>query len=79
LLAVDPLEQTYKREIHVEKWEDGKLVAQEKRSLRGNMYFKNEVVTMLQLAGFKDIEVMGDYSDQPATADSVELIFIAHK
>jgi len=76
LLDIDPLEQTFLREIRIEKWQDGALVAQEERTLRGNMYFKNEVIYMLQAAGFEDIEISGDYTDQPATADNTELNFI---
>lgn len=79
LLEVNPFEQSYMREMRVEKWEAGKLAAQEKRTLRGNMYLKNEVLAMLQIAGFKEIQVTGDYGDEPATADSEELNFVARK
>jgi hypothetical protein len=34
---------------------------------------------MLEHAGFGDIELFGDFSDEPATADHEELIFIARK
>jgi SAM-dependent methyltransferase len=79
LLDVNPVEQSYTREMRVEKWQEGQLVAQEERTLRGNMYFKNEVVTMLHYAGFAEIEVGGDYSDEPATADCVELNLVAQR
>lgn len=79
LIDVNPLEQSYMREMRVEKWQKGQKVTQEERTLRGNMYFKNEVVTMLRSAGFAEIEVGGDYSDKPATADSVELNFVAQR
>lgn len=77
ILEVDPLEQSFTREIQVEKWQDGVMVAREDRTLRGNVYFKNEVVCMLRLAGFEKIEVTGDCGNLPATADSVELNFVA--
>jgi hypothetical protein len=32
---------------------------------------------MLQVAGFRQISLLGDYTDQPATADSEELVFRA--
>jgi hypothetical protein len=41
------------------------------------MYFKNEVLLMLKVAGFRDITVHGDYTDEPATADHEELVFTA--
>lgn len=77
LLEVDPLEQSYTRQVRLEKWSADELVASEEYTLRGNMYFKNEVLLMLRVAGFRDITLYGDYTDQPATADHEELVFIA--
>jgi hypothetical protein len=34
---------------------------------------------MMQLAGFRDITVYGDYSDLPATAEHSEINFVAIK
>lgn len=77
--GLNPLEQSYSRQVRMGKWQDGRLVAQEEFSLTGLMYFKNELLLMLQLAGFDDVAVYGDYSDQEATADNQELIFVARK
>jgi hypothetical protein len=33
----------------------------------------------LERAGFEDIQLFGDFSDEPATADHKDLIFIARK
>ena len=79
IVNVDPLEQTYTREVRLEKWSNGTLVAFEEYSLRGNMYFKNELLLMLHVAGFRDITVHGDYTDEPATADHEELVFTVIK
>lgn len=76
-VAVDPLEQTYTREVRLEKWESGSLVASEEYQLRGNMYLKSEVALMLRVAGFAAINVLGDYTEEPATADHDKLIFEA--
>jgi hypothetical protein len=57
----------------------GKLVASEEYSLRGTVYFKNEILLMLKSAGFREITVRGDYTDAPATADTKELVFTAVK
>lgn len=76
-LAVDPLEQTYTREVQLQKWRDGSLVEEQTMGLRGNMYLKSEVELMLQVAGFRSISVRGDYTDEPATADSEKLVFTA--
>jgi hypothetical protein len=42
-------------------------------------YSKNELVLMLELAGFDTVQISGDYDDEPATADSINLIFLATK
>jgi hypothetical protein len=42
-------------------------------------FSKNELVLMLERAGFSDIQVCGDYSLEPGTADSDPLIFLAAK
>ena len=76
---LDPLEQTFTRQVRLEKWVSGELVASEESTLRGSIYFKGELILMLQVAGFREITVRGDYTDQPATADSVELVFTAIK
>jgi SAM-dependent methyltransferase len=77
LVQVDPLEQSYTRQVRLEKWRSGELVASEEYTLRGNMYFKNELILMLQVAGFREITVRGDYTDEPATPDHEELVFTA--
>jgi hypothetical protein len=79
VVELDPLEQTYIREVRLEKWSHGELVASEEYRLRGNMYFKNEVLLMLKVAGFDDISVHGDFTDDHATADHEEIVFIAVK
>lgn len=76
-LDLDPLEQTYTREVRLEKWQAGELVASEQYTLRGNTYLKPEVELMLRTAGFGDITVRSGWTDEPATADSEDIVFIA--
>ena len=38
ILEVDSLEQSFKREVRLEKWFEGKLIKSEEYTLRGNMY-----------------------------------------
>lgn len=78
-LELDPLEQTYTRAVRLEKWLAGEKIASEEYTLRGNIYLKNEVVLMLKVAGFDQIAVTGEYSNQPATPESEELVFAAVK
>lgn len=77
LLHFDPLEQRITRQVHLEKWMNGKLVASEEYTLRGMIYFKNELLLMLSMAGFREIVVYGDYTDEPASADHANLVFTA--
>ena len=78
-VQVDPLEQSFTRQVRLEKWTAGQLVASEEYTLRGNMYLKPELLLMLKVAGFREVAVYGDYTAEPATADHEELIFIALK
>lgn len=66
VLEFDPLAQTTRREISAELWRDGHLLETESRSIRLNIYFRNELVSMLEQAGFVDIEVKGDFTDEVA-------------
>ncbi|HTP10062.1 MAG TPA: class I SAM-dependent methyltransferase [Anaerolineae bacterium] len=78
-VQVDPVEQSFTRQVRLEKWDAGKLVVSEEYTLRGNMYLKPELLLMLKVAGFREVAVYGDYTDAPATADSDELVFVALK
>jgi hypothetical protein len=72
-----PLEQCYTRQVRLEKWVSGDRVALEEYTLQGNVYFKNELVLMLEMAGFREIIVRGDYREEPADADHKEIVFTA--
>ena len=41
------------------------------------LYLPNEVLLMLQVAGFRQVTIRGDHTDTPATPDSRELVFTA--
>jgi SAM-dependent methyltransferase len=79
MTALDPLEQTYTRQARLEKWVSGELVASETHTLKGNIYFKNELSLMLKMAGFREITIVGDYKDPIATREHEELVFTAIK
>ena len=78
-LQIDALEQSYTRQVRLEKRVAGQLVAAEEYTLRGNMYLKPELLLMLKVAGFREVSVRGDYTNEPATARHEELIFTAIK
>jgi SAM-dependent methyltransferase len=79
MVDVDPLDQTFTREVRLEKGQPGEVAASEQYTLRENIYLKQEVVLMLRLAGFREVNVRGNWSDEPATADHEDLIFSARR
>jgi SAM-dependent methyltransferase len=79
LLDLDPLEQFATYEMRAGKWRNGELVEEEERSLRINFYFKNELLLMLERAGFTDIIVHGDHREEAPASDSDFVVFVARK
>ena len=79
LFDFDPLEQVVTYQMRVELERDGKQIAEEQYTLNDRLYFKNELLTMLESAGFSDIEVQGDYKEEEATAEHGVLVFLARK
>ena len=80
ILSFDPLDQALVREIRATHWKDGEIIAQEEYALRINIYFKSEVLLMLEHAGFRDVEVLGGLTDRPAVAyEDGQIVFVATK
>jgi hypothetical protein len=75
----DPLEQHIRYELRAGLWVDDELVRQEEHTLQMTLYFKNELLLLLERAGFRDIEVHGDYSQEPPTPVSEFVVFVARK
>jgi SAM-dependent methyltransferase len=79
VLDLEPLEQRVTLVMHAERWRDGELGAEEDRTLTINLYFRNELVLLLEQAGFADVRIEGDHNDLPATSDDEFLVFVARK
>jgi SAM-dependent methyltransferase len=79
IVEMDPLEQRVTLAMHAEQWRDGTLEAEEDHRLTIGLYFKNELLLMLERAGFADIVVEGDHNDEPATSEDDFIVFIARK
>lgn len=77
--SVDPLDQSVILEMHVEKRRDGALVAAEKHELRARGFLRDELVMMLERAGFADVEVSGDYTGDPPNPDHTFLVYAARR
>jgi SAM-dependent methyltransferase len=78
-LAVDPLDQSVALAIRVEKRRGDELVAEEERELTMRMYFRDELVLMLERAGFAGGEVEAGYTGRQPTGDDDFLVFIARR
>jgi SAM-dependent methyltransferase len=79
LLALDPLEQRWTGQIRASLSRAGQTVAEEEHTLRGILYFRNEILLMLAQAGYDDVTVRGGYTDAEATADDAMVVFVARK
>ena len=77
LLDVDPLSQSVRAEIEAQMWRDGELVAEERSPIDLMAYFKDELVMMIERAGFRGVEVRGGYEDDAPTPDHDFLVYIA--
>jgi hypothetical protein len=77
LLDLDPLHQQEAWEMHAWRWRDGELVEEELHRLTSNLYFRGEVVMMLERAGFAEVDVRGEYNDLAPTADDTFLVYVA--
>jgi SAM-dependent methyltransferase len=77
ILQLDPLEQCVTLEMHAELWRHGTLEAEEDHTLTMNLYFKNELLLMLEQAGFAEVVVQGDHNDVDAIRDDDFLVLVA--
>ena len=65
--------------MHAQQWRDGALHAEEDHLLHIGLYFKSELLLMLERAGFTTLTVQGDHNDGAATGDDDFIVFIAQK
>ena len=79
MVDLDPLDQRVTYEMRAGMWRDGELVRQEEHRLHLNFYFKNELLLLLERAGFKDTVVQGDHREEAPTKDSDFVVFVAKK
>ncbi len=78
IVELHPLAQRVTYEMHAEQWRDEVLEAEEDHVLNIGLYFKNELLLMLERAGF-GVVVEGDHNDAEATSDDDFIVFIAKK
>jgi SAM-dependent methyltransferase len=79
VLAFDPLAQQVTREVRAFMWRDGELVAEEQHLLTETLYFKGELVLMLERAGFVKVEVRGQHDDRPPAPEDDVLVYLGRR
>ena len=75
----DPLEQRVSLVMVARRWRDGTLEAEETHRLDIGLYFKNELLLMLERAGFENVLVHGDHVEADPTPDDEFVVFVARK
>jgi SAM-dependent methyltransferase len=78
-VAVYPLDQAITLEIRAEKWRNDVQLAEETYMLSMRSYFKDELLLLLERAGFADVDVRGGYGGEAPTADHDFLVYIARR
>lgn len=79
LVGLDPLEQRLTLEMRATLRRAGQVIAEEEHTLQSSLYFRNELVLLLEQAGFQDVAVRGGYTDAAPTPDDLSLVYIARK
>ena len=79
LADFDPLDQRLAYEMRARIWRDGAVVAEEAFRLVENIYFAQELLLMLEVAGFRDLDMVGAYGGAPASADDPVIVIIGRR
>jgi SAM-dependent methyltransferase len=77
--AWDPLLQRSIQEVRGRLLRDGEVLQQEEHEIALAAYFAQEIVTMLDVAGFVDVDIQGRYNGRPAASDDAQVVFIARR
>jgi len=79
LAGYDSAEQRLVREMRARLWRGETLVTEESYRLTENVYSADEIVSMLQDAGFTAVTIAVNYTDRPPGPDDRMLTFTAVK
>jgi len=79
MVELDPLAQRVTMGMRAELWRDGVLEQHEEQLLRMTLYFKDELVLLLERTGFAEVSVRGGYDGGEPTPDHEFLVFVARK
>ena len=79
IFSQDPLAQVSVHKFRLRLWRDGEIIQEEIHDMKTECYNKDELLLMLEVAGFEDVQIYGDYTTEFATMDSEDLVFVARK
>jgi SAM-dependent methyltransferase len=79
VVALDPLAQRVTMEMRGRRWRGEELIEEDVHTLHMSQYLTHELRMMLERAGFVDVELRAGYTDEPPTADTEFVVFIARK
>lgn len=77
LEALDPAAQRLTLGIQARHWHEDALLNLEEMRIDIALYFRAELVEALEQAGFRDVEVQGWYTGQPAEPDDARVVVVA--
>jgi hypothetical protein len=76
---LNPLLERTTLQMRARLWHGGQVVMEEAHDLYENLYFAQEILLMLDNAGFRDVVIEGGYTGQPATPDDGMVVFVARR
>ncbi|HXC79688.1 MAG TPA: class I SAM-dependent methyltransferase [Candidatus Acidoferrum sp.] len=76
---LNPLLQRTMLQMRARLWHDGQIVKEEAHDLHENIYFAQEILLMLDDAGFRDVTIEGGYTGLSATPDDGMVVFVARR
>jgi SAM-dependent methyltransferase len=79
ILALDPLDQSAQLLMRARKRVGGEIAGEEDHRLSLHYYFRDELLLMLERAGFSSIRIEAGYTGGEPTADDDFLVFIARR
>ncbi|HEY0739242.1 MAG TPA: methyltransferase domain-containing protein [Herpetosiphonaceae bacterium] len=78
--GIDPVEQIWMEQRRYQLYDGDQLLKEEIHDGQGRWYFRNELLLMLQRAGFSQVAVKGDYTDEEFSAQHTRtMVFLATK
>jgi SAM-dependent methyltransferase len=76
---VNPLAQRVTAQMRGSMSRDGDVIAEDETTLVMTLYFTYELEAMIRAAGFVDVEMFGDYTDDPPMRDTNVVVYVARK